>query len=218
LSSTDTVENGPLPEAADTAQDILEHDHEHDGHDHDHSHQHGPVLNPDCTRELVLEIPAEDVSKSYRTVVGNYRKYAKIPGFRAGKVPETVVRHRFADGIRKDVIDGLLPERFNKAVLDLGVKPVGEPRVTELTVEDGQPLHVKAVFEFIPDFSIEGYQTVTVDKPSVEITEEEFTHEIEQLRESRATIEPVEEDRALVDGDWAQISYKQPPLPVKTHW
>jgi trigger factor len=208
LSSTDTVENGPLPEAADTAQDILEHDHEHDGHDHDHSHQHGPVLNPDCTRELVLEIPAEDVSKSYRTVVGNYRKYAKIPGFRAGKVPETVVRHRFADGIRKDVIDGLLPERFNKAVLDLGVKPVGEPRVTELTVEDGQPLHVKAVFEFIPDFSIEGYQTVTVDKPSVEITEEEFTHEIEQLRESRATIEPVEEDRALVDGDWAQISYK----------
>jgi trigger factor len=49
---------------------------------------------------------------------------------------------------------------------------------------------------------------VTVDKPSVEITEEEFQQEIEQLRESRATVEPVEEDRALVDGDWAQITYK----------
>ena len=46
-----------------------------------------------------------------------------------------------------------------------------------------------------------------MDKPSVEVTEEEFQHEIEQLRESRATIEPVEEDRALVDGDWAQITY-----------
>jgi len=80
--------------------------------------------------------------------------------------------------------------------------------VTELTVEDGQPLHVKAVFEYIPDFSIDGYQTVAVDKPSVEVTEEEFRQEIEQLRESRATIEPVEEDRALVDGDWAQITYK----------
>jgi trigger factor len=93
-------------------------------------------------------------------------------------------------------------------VRDLGVKPVGQPQVIELTVEDGQSLHVKAVFEYLPDFSIEGYQSVTVDKPSVEVTEEEFKQEIDQLRESRATIEPVEEDRALVDGDWAQITYK----------
>jgi trigger factor len=166
------------------------------------------VLNPECTRELVLDIPAEEVSKAYGKVVANYRKYAKIPGFRAGKVPETVVKRRYATEIRKDVIDGLLPERFNKAVTDLGVKPVGQPQVTELTVDDGEPLHVKAVFEFIPDFSIEGYQSVTVEKPPVEIAEEEFQHEVGQLRESRATIEPVEEDRALVDGDWAQISYK----------
>jgi trigger factor len=166
------------------------------------------VLNPDCTREVVLDIPAEEVSKAYRTVTGNYKKYAKIPGFRNGKVPETVVRRRFAEGIRKDVIESLLPERFNKAVQELGVKPVGEPRVTELTIDDGQPLHVKAVFEFVPDFSLEGYQTVTVEKHSVEVTEEEFKHEMEQLRNSRATIEPVEEDRALVNGDWAQITYK----------
>ena len=118
-----------------------------------------------------------------------------------------MIRRRYATEIRKEVIDSLLPERFNQGVRDLGVKPVGQPQVTELTIEDGQPLHVKAVFEFIPDFSIEGYQDVTVEKPSVEVTEEEFSHEIEQLRESRATIEPVEEDRALVDGDWAQISY-----------
>jgi trigger factor len=166
------------------------------------------VLNPDCTREVVLDIPAEEVSKAYRTVTGNYKKYAKIPGVRNGKVPETVVRRRFAEGIRKDVIESLLPERFNKAVQELGVKPVGEPRVTELTIDDGQPLHVKAVFEFVPDFSLEGYQTVTVEKHSVEVTEEEFKHEMEQLRNSRATIEPVEEDRALVNGDWAQITYK----------
>ena len=219
MSSTDTLDSNPQPAAADAALDSLEHeghdhtheghDHGHEGHDHDHEHghQHGPVLNPDCTRELVLDISVEEVSKAYRTVVGNYRKYAKIPGFRAGKVPDTVIKRRFAAEIRKDVIDGLLPERFNKAVLDLGVRPVGEPQVTELTVEDGAPLHVKAVFEFVPAFSIEGYQTVTVAKPPVEITTEEFQQELEHLRDSRATIEPVEEDRALTDGDWAQISY-----------
>jgi trigger factor len=212
LSSTDTLEGNLQPEAAEAATGHEGHDHEHEGHDHEgHNHEghvHGPVLNPDCTRELVLDIPAEEVAKAYKSVAGNYRKYAKIPGFRAGKVPETVIRRRFAGEIRKEVIDGLLPERFNQAVRDLGVKPVGQPQVTELTVEDGAPLHVKAVFEYIPDFSIEGYQTVTVDKPSVEVTEEEFQQEIEQLRESRATIEPVEEDRPLVDGDWAQITYK----------
>ena len=204
MSSTDTLENDPQPETAEEANPHAGHDH---GHDHEHDHPHGPVLNPECTRELVLDIPAEDVSKAFQAVVRNYRKYAKIPGFRPGKVPESVIRRRYATEIRKDVIDGLLPERFNQGVRDLGVKPVGQPQVTELNIEDGQPLHVKAVFEFIPDFSIDGYQDVKVEKPSVEVTEEEFSHELEQLRESRATIEPVEEDRVLADGDWAQISY-----------
>jgi trigger factor len=215
LSSTDTLESTPQPDAAEgtleaTHEGSPAHDHSHEGddHDHQHDHQHGPVLNPDCTRELVLDIPADEVSKAYGKVVANYRKYAKIPGFRAGKVPETVVKRRYATEIRKDVIDGLLPERFSKAVNELGVTPVGQPQVTELTVEDGEPLHVKAVFEFIPAFSVEGYQSVTVPKPTVEITEEEFAHEIGHLRDSRATIEPVEEDRPLKDGDWAQITYK----------
>jgi trigger factor len=209
LSSTGTVENKLQPDEAQAARDGHEHPHDHEGHDHEgHDHQHGPVLNPDCTRELVLDIPAEEVSKAYRTVTGNYKKYAKIPGFRAGKVPESVVQRRFAEGIRNDVRDGLLPERFNKAVQELGIKPVGEPRVTELTIEDGKPLNAKIVFEFLPEFSIEGYQKITVEKPPVEVTEEEYQRELEQLRESRSTIEPVEEDRALKDGDWAQITYK----------
>jgi trigger factor len=212
LSSTDTIENNPDPMPADAAHSHDDHDHEH-AHEHDHEHgpehehAHGPVLNPDCTRELVLDVPAEDVSKSFRRVTREYQKYAKIPGFRPGKVPEPVVKRKFANEIRKEVIDTLLPERFNQAVRDLGVAPVGQPQVTELTVDEGSPLHVKAVFEFIPAFSIEGYQNVTVPKPPIEITEEEVQNELMQLRESRATIEPVEDDRALVDGDWAQITY-----------
>jgi trigger factor len=211
LTSTDTLENKQNP----TADGVVEPpDYDHEGHDHEHHHEHGhehhhhgPVLNPECTRELVLIVPAEDVSKAFRKVSRNYQKYAKIPGFRAGKVPESVVKKRFAEQIRKDVIDQLLPQKFKQAVRELGVAPVGQPQVTELTVEDGQPLHVKAVFEYIPAFSIDGYKEVTVPKPSVEITEQEYEHEMMQLRESRATVEPVEEDRKIVDGDWAEISY-----------
>jgi len=153
-------------------------------------------------------VPAEEVSRAWANVAAAYRKHAKIPGFRAGKVPESVIRRRFGAEIRKEVIDTLLPERFNQGVAELGIRPVGQPQVTELSVEEGAPLHVKAVFEFLPSFSIDGYKDVTVAKPSVEVTEEEFKQELAQLRDSRATIEPVEEDRALADGDWAQISYK----------
>jgi trigger factor len=202
LSTADTLETNP-------ASGIPEDSHGHEGHDHDHNHehQHGPVLNPECTRELVLDVPADEVSKAFHKVTRNYQKYAKLPGFRPGKVPEAVVRRRFANEIRKDVIDGLLPARFSKGVQELGIRPVGQPQVTELTVDEGQPLHVKAVFEYLPDFSIEGYDTVVVDKPSVDVTEDEFAHEMTQLRESRAVVEPVEEDRVIVDGDWAEISY-----------
>ncbi|MGC9158248.1 MAG: trigger factor [Terracidiphilus sp.] len=218
MSSTDTVENTPQPDMAEAARSIPGDRPEPDGHAHDHEpdhehgpeheHTHGPAFNPDCTRELMIDVPAEEVSKAYQTVVGEYRKHARIPGFRNGKVPETVIRSRFAEKIRKEVIDILVPERFSKAVHDLGVQPVGEPRVTELTFEDGQPLHMKATFECIPEFSIDGYQAVTVERPPVEVTEEEFQHEMEQLRDARAVIEPVEEDRVLQDGDWAEISYK----------
>jgi trigger factor len=199
LTPSSTVEGNP--ETADS-----QHNHEHAGEAHEH--QHGPVFNPECTRELVVDVSADEVAKAYRSVAANYRKYAKIPGFRPGKVPENVVRRKFAAEIRKEVIDTLLPERFNKGVNELGIQPVGQPQVTELTVEDGAPLHVKAVFEYVPGFSIEGYKDVKVEKPSAEVTEEEFKRELEQLRDSRATIEPVEEDRALADGDWAEISYK----------
>ena len=209
LSSTETLENNQNPAQTETGHEGHDHAHDHD-HDHDHSHEghnHGPVLNPECTRELVLDVPAEEVSKAFRDVTRNYQRYARIPGFRPGKVPEAVIKRKYANEIRKEVIDGLLPERFNNGVRELGITPVGQPQVTELTVDEGQPLHVKAVFEYIPDFSIEGYKEVTVPKPSAEITDEEFNQEMEQLRESRATVEPVEEDRPLKDGDWALIAY-----------
>ena len=199
MTASSTLENN---------SEAAEPQHNHDHAEEHHDHAHGPVLNPECTRELVIDVPAEEVSRAWAKVAADYRKYAKIPGFRAGKVPESVIRRRFGAEIRKEVIDTLLPERFNKGVVELGIRPVGQPQVTELSVEEGAPLHVKAVFEFIPSFSIDGYKDVTVAKPSVDVTEEEFKHELEHLRESRATIEPVEEDRALADGDWAQISYK----------
>ena len=217
MSSSETIETAPTLEAEATLEPIEAHDHDHDGHDHDHAghdhsheghtHEHAPVLNPECVREVKIEAPVEEVDKAFARVLKEYKKYAKIPGFRAGKVPESVVKRRFAEQIKKDVVESLLPERFQAAIAAAGVVPVSQPNLTSLTLEEGKALDGTAVFEVVPAFSIDGYQDVTVPKPTVEASEEEFQAELKQLRESRATVEPVEEDRALVDGDWAQISY-----------
>lgn len=209
MSETETLEAVPQPENPQSEGGHEAHEgHEHT-HDHSHEgHQHGPALNPELTREVSVEIPAEDVAKAFKTVVKRYQKQARIPGFRAGKVPETLIRSRFADGIRQDVVEQVLPGHFRAAIEQQNLHPISQPQVTDLKLEDGQPLAFKAAFEVLPEFSIEGYNQVRVEKADAALTDEEFDAEMEHVRDSRSTMEPVTEDRALTEGDWAQISFK----------
>jgi trigger factor len=184
-------------------------EHSHEGHDHAHeAHTHEqPTLNPECTREVQVEAPADEVSKAFRTVLKKYQKLARIPGFRPGKVPESVLRSRFAGALREDVVEALVPEHFRAAIAEKGLRPVSQPQVTELKLEEGQPLTFKAVFEVMPEFSVDGYQDVKVEKPSAELTDEEFNEELNRIREGQSRLEDVTEDRGLEDGDWAKISF-----------
>ena len=157
---------------------------------------------------MEIEIPADEVSRAFRTVTKRYQKQARIPGFRAGKVPESLIRTRFHDGIRQDVVESVLPVHFREAIDKADLKPISQPQVTDLHLEDGQPLKFKAVFEVLPEFSVAGYQDVHVPKPDTELTDSEVDAELERIRDSRSTMEPVTEDRALADGDWAQITFR----------
>ncbi len=184
--------------------------HSHEGHDHEgHDHSHAqPTLNPACTREVEVEVPADEVTKSFRSVLKRYQKVARIPGFRPGKVPETVLRSRFGGAIREEVVEAVLPTHFRAAMVEKGLHPVSQPQVTDLKLEEGQPLHFKAIFEVLPDISVDGYQDVKVDKPDTTLTEAEYAAELDRILDSHSTMEPVSEDRGLADGDWAQITFK----------
>ncbi|MDP9039266.1 MAG: trigger factor [Acidobacteriota bacterium] len=184
-------------------QESTPHDH---GHDHDH-HHHGAALNPELTREIEVEAPAEDVAKAYGKVVKRYQKIARIPGFRAGKVPETLIRSRFAKELRQEVMEALVSERFRTEIEARQLRPVSEPQLLDLQLLDGQPLRFKAAFEVLPEFDVTGYDTVRAQRPSVELTDAELEGEIRQLLERFATVETVEEDRPLTDGDWAEIRF-----------
>ena len=167
-----------------------------------------PPLNPECTRDVEVEIPADEVTAAFRRITKNYTRQARISGFRAGKVPPSLIRSRFDEQIRQDVVEQLLPQHFRNAIEAKAVQPISQPQVTELHLEDGQPLRFKALFEVMPEIDLTGYQDVKVERETSDLPEEEFEAEMERVRDSRSTMEPVTEDRALADGDFAQITFK----------
>src|SRR6202012_5227760 len=204
LTPTEMTETN---ETAEQQSEVHTHEHEH-GHEHEHTHQHAPALNPELTREIEVEVGADEVSKSFKTVVKRYQKLARIPGFRAGKVPESLIRSKFAKEVRQEVLESLVSERFRKAIDEQKLKPVSEPQLLDLQLLDGQPLKVKAAFEVAPEIDITGYDSVHVSRPETALTNEEYESELNRVLDSHATVEPVEEDRALVNGDWAEIQFR----------
>jgi trigger factor len=216
LSTTDTVdtstgsETTPATSPTETGEALAHSGDEHSGHDHnghDHTHQHGPTFNPEVTRSVEVTIPADEVSRATRSTVKRYQKQARIPGFRAGKVPESLVRSRFAERIRQEVLEAVMPQHFQRAIAEGNHRLVSQPQVIDMKMEEDQPLWFKASFEVMPEFTVDGYQDVKVEKPSTAFTDEDFNVELERVRDSRSTMEPVEEERPLADGDWAQISF-----------
>src|ERR1700683_2644472 len=195
------IETTPESAGASTATDEPD---EHEGHDHSHG---TATLNPDCTREVEIEIPADEVSRSFRAVTKRYQKNARIPGFRSGKVPDALIRGRFAGQIRQDVMEAVLPDHFRNAIAEQRLKPISQPQVTGIELEEGKPLRFKAAVEVVPEFSIDGYQEVKVERVATELTDAEVDAELARIRDSRSTMEPVTEERALTDGVFAQISF-----------
>lgn len=208
------METNVAAEAQPDAVHEAGHDHSHD-HEHadgpqliQHNHQHGPTLNPELMREIDVEVPADVVSKAFRSVTKRYQKLARIPGFRAGKVPESLIKTKFAKEVRQEVLESLVADRFREAIEAQALKPASQPQIVEMQLMDGQPLKFKAAFEVLPVIDIAGYETTTVAKPDVALSEDEYQAELARVLDSHATVEPVEEDRPLVVGDWAEIEFK----------
>ena len=83
--------------AVDTAEHTHSHEHGEHSHDHaghEHHHHHAPTLNPELTRSISVEAPAGEVTKAFQQATKRYSKLARIPGFRAGKVPPTLIKSR----------------------------------------------------------------------------------------------------------------------------
>jgi trigger factor len=157
-----------------------------------------------CKRELELEIPAENVQKAAEKVARDLARVARIPGFRPGKAPVTLIRRRFADDIQGEVVQSLVPEYLEKALGEKKLIPVTRPEVDQVHFKEGEPLRFRAVFEVLPEFDLGDYKNLEVQVEALEIGDTQVDKAIEELRERSATFVPVE-GRAAKDGDYALI-------------
>jgi trigger factor len=163
-----------------------------------------------CRRELDLEIPADEVSKAMERVAKEFAKVARVPGFRPGKAPITLIRRRFADDIKGEVLQSLVPERVEKAVTEQKLTPVSQPKVEQLDFNDGQPLKFRAVFEVLPEFELGNYKDLQLEMPAMDVVDEDVTKTLEDMRERAAAFAPAE-GRAVQDGDFVQLKLTGTP-------
>jgi len=156
-------------------------------------------------REISVEIPAEEVVRETESIVQKYQKAARLPGFRRGHVPASIIRQRFKEDLKSDVVEALVPRYFRKETEKLGMVPVSQPRVTDLHIHEGEPLRFKASFEIMPEIKVEGYKELRAEHPEIVVTDQEVEDALNNVREQHATFASVE-GRSLADGDFAQSS------------
>ena len=154
----------------------------------------------DTRKQLSIEIPAEVVDASIARVTRSYAKSARVPGFRPGKVPATVVRQRFKEQILQDVARELVPKAVDQALNERGVEPVDSPDVNDFAIDAGKPLTFMATFDTVPEFEIGDLATILVQQPAADLAQDAVGTALEQLRERAARFEPVTA-RPAADGD-----------------
>ena len=161
-----------------------------------------------CKKELLIEIPVDEVRREAGSVTAQYARKARIPGFRPGHAPASLVQRHFRDDIRNEVVQSLVPKFFENAVKEQKWSVVGHPRFEDLQYEEDKPLTCKATFEIFPEVELKQYKELEVEEETPQVTEADMEKAIEEVREQAATFEVVS-DRPAADGDHLTLSYKR---------
>src|SRR5580658_1787023 len=161
----------------------------------------------DCKRSIEIEIPLEQVQKARQEVTETIRAKARLPGFRPGKASLDIIRSRFPQEIRREVLDKLIGPAFRARVEKDGLKVVGTPDIRDLKFEPDQPIRFTAAFEVAPEFEIEPYRGLSVQYEEPTVADQEIDERIEAMRESKAEYVNVD-PRPIEDGDYVMVSLK----------
>ena len=158
-----------------------------------------------CRHALEISIPVHEVESETDRVVADVLKRAKLPGFRPGKVPVSLVRKQFASDIRKRVTDALIPKYLQKQFESENLNAVGTPDIKDVHFHEGEPLRFKAEFEVVPQIELGEYKEIEVPYHDPEVTDEDVAKRLDEIREQKAQYVNID-PRPLENGDHAVVA------------
>jgi trigger factor len=159
-------------------------------------------------KSVAVEIPSDVVDAQIERVAKSYSRQARIPGFRQGKVPPTLIKKRFREQILHDVAHDLIPRAIDEALRERGLEPVDTPDVKDVALDEGQALTFTATFETLPPIDPGPLETIALRRPAVTLEEGALDTTIAQLQNRAARHEPVE-GRAVADGDTVTLDVER---------
>jgi trigger factor len=162
-----------------------------------------------CKRKLAVEAPVDVVTQEWERAYGRVQKRASLPGFRRGRVPRSLVKLHFADDVKREVAEHLIPDVYRRALSEARIDPVNEPDLQDLTLEEGAPLSFTAVVEVKPAIALGDYRGVEVQHAPVPVTDADVDEALERLRDQHAQFNSVE--RPAATGDLVVVDYTLAP-------
>ncbi len=163
------------------------------------------MLIEGCKHELEITVPEDEIARETERVVANIQKKVKIPGFRPGKTPASIIRTRFGGEVRQDVLENLVPKYFQKRIQEEDLNVVSVPNIKDVHFHEGEPMRFKAEFEVAPVIELKDHRGVTVHYHEPEVTPEDVDKRIEEIRDRKAQFVNID-PRPAADGDYAVIS------------
>ncbi len=158
-----------------------------------------------CKHETEVTIPASAIEQETGKVAEQFQKRVQLKGFRAGKVPLSLVRKTYAADIRQKVIENLVPVHFDLKMKEENLRVVGQPNITDVHWHDGESVHFKADFEVFPDFELDNYVGVEIPYTEPVVTDEDIDKRVAEIRDQKATYLN-EDPRPIAGGDYAVVS------------
>jgi len=159
-----------------------------------------------CRRILTVEVSAERVNEKYEEVKKSVTESASVPGFRKGKVPESIINAKYSDLIKKETIERILPDVYPEAVKESDEKPVTEPVISKLDYNKGENLSFVAEFDVFPEFSLPKCEGVDINKKVFKVKDKDVDDAVKQIMERQAGFDDVK-DRGAAVGDTAVVDY-----------
>jgi trigger factor len=166
------------------------------------------VKNDNNQVVLTVETPEEKVSAALDQAFKKVAKKVNVPGFRKGKIPRQIFEKRFGvESLYQDALDILLPEAYDNAVKETGIKPVDRPEVDVEQLEKGKSLIFTATVTVKPEVKLGEYKGVEIEEKDFSVTEEAVNEELEKMQKQQGTLEPVESG-TVENGDNVVIDFE----------